>query len=242
MTSSLTVEPRFRGPARSANGGYISGLLAEELRRRTGNPIATVTLRRPPPLGTELVVGAEENDPAGHTLHCRAGDLLVAEVTAGHLTDPAPGPVPYAVAAATAEGYGGLADHPFPTCFTCGPDRVPGDGLRLFPGPVPGRADTVATTWTPGSEVGVPVVWAALDCPGGWSVLTPGRPMVLGRMTAEVSATPLPDGDYVIVGHARGVDGRKAFTSTALYDHAGGLLARAEATWLVIDPDTINAG
>jgi hypothetical protein len=61
-------------------------------------------------------------------------------------------------------------------------------------------------------------------------------------MTAEVSATPLPGGRYVVVGHARGVDGRKAFTSSALYDHAGGLLARAEATWLVIDPATINAG
>jgi hypothetical protein len=241
MTSSITVEPRFRGPARSANGGYISGLLAEELRRRTGNPVATVTLRRPPPLGAELTVRAEE-DPAGHTLRCEAGDLLVAEVTAGHFTDPAPAPVPYEVAAATAQGYGGLADHPFPTCFSCGPERAPGDGLRLFAGPVPGRAGTVATTWTPGAEVDVPVVWAALDCPGGWSVLTPGRPMVLGRMTAEVPVTPLAGGEYVIVGHARGVDGRKAFTSSALYDHAGGLLARAEATWLVIDPATINAG
>jgi hypothetical protein len=241
MTSSLTVGSRFRGPARSANGGYISGLLAEELRLRTGNPIATVTLRRPPPLDTELVLRAED-DPAGHTLRCEVGGLLVAEVTAGHFGDAVPEPVPYEVAAAAVQGYGGLTDHPFPTCFTCGPDRTPDDGLRLFPGPVPGRAGTVATTWTPGTEVGVPVVWAALDCPGGWSVLTPGRPMVLGRMTAEVSATPLPDGEYVIVGHARGVDGRKAFTSSALYDHAGGLLARAEATWLVIDPATINAG
>jgi hypothetical protein len=241
MTSSLTVEPRFRGPARSANGGYISGLLAEELRLRTGNAVATVTLRRPPPLDTELVLRAED-DPAGHTLRCEVGGLLVAEVTTGHLQAPAPDAVPYEVAAATAHGYGGLAGHPFPTCFTCGPDRSPGDGLRLFPGPVPGREGTVAATWTPGAEVGVAVVWAALDCPGGWSVLTPGRPMVLGRMTAEVSATPLPGGRYVVVGHARGVDGRKAFTSSALYDHAGGLLARAEATWLVIDPATINAG
>jgi hypothetical protein len=241
MTSSLTVEPRFRGPARSANGGYISGLLAEELRRRTGNAVATVTLRRPPPLDTPLVLRAQD-DPAGHTLRCEVGDLLIAEVTAGHLAAPAPASVAHGVAAASAREYGGLTDHPFPTCFTCGPDRAPGDGLRIFAGPVPGRADTVATVWTPGPEVGVPVVWAALDCPGGWSVLTPGRPMVLGRMTAEVSATPLPGGEYVIVGHARGVDGRKAFTSTALYDHAGGLLARAEATWLEIDPATINAG
>jgi hypothetical protein len=241
MTSSIIVGSRFRGPHRSANGGYISGLLAEELRRRTGNAIATVTLRRPPPLDTELLLGAEE-DPAGHTLRCEVDGLLVAEVTPGHFAAPPPPPVPYATAAATAGEYAGRADHPFSTCFVCGPDRTPGDGLRLCPGPVPGLADTVATTWTPGAAAGVPVVWAALDCPGGWSVVTPGRPMVLGRMTAEVSATPLPDGEYVIVGQAGGIDGRKAFTSSALYDHAGGLLARAEATWLVIDPATINAG
>jgi hypothetical protein len=236
MTSSITVEPRFRGPARSANGGYISGLLAEELRHRTGHAIATVTLRRPPPLGTPLAVRAEDE----HTLRCEAGGDLVAEVTAGHFTDPAPDAVPYAVAAATE--YPGLTGHPFPGCFTCGPEREIGDGLRLFAGPIPGMDGTVATVWTPRDAADVPVVWAALDCPGGWSVLTPGRPMVLGRMTAEVSATPLAGGEYVVVGRNRGVDGRKAYTSSALFDHAGGLLARAEATWIVIDPDVINGG
>ncbi|HEY0485914.1 MAG TPA: hypothetical protein VGD72_06660 [Mycobacteriales bacterium] len=228
MTSSITVAPRYRGPARSANGGYISGLLAEALRLRTGHAVATVTLRRPPPLRTSLDVRADDE----HTLRCEAGGELVAEVTVGHFTDPAPEPVPYAVAATTE--YPGLSDHPFPGCFTCGPERE--DGLRLFAGPVPGRDGTVATVWTPREPAEVPIVWAALDCPGGWSVLVPGRPMVLGRMTAEVSATPLPGGEYVVVGRNRGVDGRKAYTSSALFDHAGGLLARAEATWIVVDP------
>jgi hypothetical protein len=229
---TISVEPRFRGPARSANGGYISGLLAEELRHRTGNPVATVTLRRPPPLGTPLTLRGDD-DPAGHTLRCEADGALVAEVTTGHFEAAAPEPVAYEVAAATADP--GLTAHPFPTCFTCGPDRD--DGLRLFAGPVPGRDGTVATVWTPDAPVDVPVVWAALDCPGGWSVLEPGRPMVLGRMTAEVFATPLPDGEYVVVGQSRGVDGRKAYTSSALYDHAGGLLARAEAIWIVVGAD-----
>jgi hypothetical protein len=234
---TISVERRFRGPARSANGGYISGLLAEELRERTGNPVATVTLRRPPPLDTPLALRGDD-DPAGQTLRCEADGVLVAEVTAGHFGAPAPGAVTSEVAAGTT--YAGLDDHPFPTCFTCGPERD--DGLRLFAGPVPGRDGTVAAVWTPGAPVDVPVVWAALDCPGGWSVLLPGRPMVLGRMTAEVFATPLPGAQYVVVGQSRGVDGRKAYTSSALYDHAGGLLARAEATWIVIDPVTINSG
>ena len=37
-------------------------------------------------------------------------------------------------------GVPGLTSHPFPTCFACGTDREPGDGLRIFPGPVAGRA------------------------------------------------------------------------------------------------------
>ena len=32
----------------------------------------------------------------------------------------------------------------------------------------------------------MPLVWAALDCPGGWSAGIAGRPMVLGTMTARV--------------------------------------------------------
>ena len=32
--------------------------------------------------------------------------------------------------------YAGLVSHPFPTCFSCGVGRDPGDGLRIFPGRV----------------------------------------------------------------------------------------------------------
>ncbi len=86
--------------------------------------------------------------------------------------------------------YPGLRSHPFPGCFACGTDRAEGDGLRIFPGPVPGRADTVASLWVPHTSlavrgdvvdrgverVGVPTTWAALDCVGGWSEDLEGRP------------------------------------------------------------------
>ncbi len=38
--------------------------------------------------------------------------------------------------------------HPYPTCFVCGPQRVAGDGLCIFPGPVEGRS-LFAAPWTP---------------------------------------------------------------------------------------------
>ena len=46
--------------------------------------------------------------------------------------------------------YVGHRRHNFPSCFVCGPERAPGDGLRDFPGD--GRRQ-VAATWTPGADL-----------------------------------------------------------------------------------------
>ena len=43
---SVVIEERFRGPPRSANGGYICGLLAAHI-----DGDAEITLLAPPPLG-----------------------------------------------------------------------------------------------------------------------------------------------------------------------------------------------
>jgi hypothetical protein len=40
----------------------------------------------------------------------------------------------------------------FPDCFVCGVSRPPGDGLRIFHGPVPGRG-LWAAPWTPDPSV-----------------------------------------------------------------------------------------
>ncbi len=64
-------------------------------------------------------------------------------------------------------------DPVFPDCFVCGMGRGPGDGLRIFPGPLAGRPFWAAP-WTPdpsvtgaGGRVRPEVVWAALDCLSG---------------------------------------------------------------------------
>ena len=66
--------------------------------------------------------------------------------------------------------------HLLPMCFVCGPDRAPGDGLRLFAGPL-ARQDTVifAVPWTPDSSlaaaddlVAPEFVRSVLDCPTGY--------------------------------------------------------------------------
>ncbi|MCL5068064.1 MAG: hypothetical protein M1368_06905 [Thaumarchaeota archaeon] len=40
-----------------------------------------------------------------------------------------------------------------PSCFNCGPLRLEGDGLRIFPGILAGR-DVVAPPWTPAESLG----------------------------------------------------------------------------------------
>jgi hypothetical protein len=162
--------------------------------------------------------------------------------------DPVP-PVGYDDALAAGERYAGLNDHPFPECFACGPARAPGDGLRLRPGrldPAVGGVD-VAAAWSPGeADVGadgtvpVPILWAALDCPGGWSVDVVGRPMVLGTMTARVLARPGYEERCVVTGRAVQVSDRKARTATSLYGQSGDLLATAAHVWVAVDPATFG--
>jgi hypothetical protein len=255
MTAVLVVPHRFRGPARSGNGGWTAGSLAERLAGvavgGSGCEAVEVTLRRPPPLDTELAVlveGEHADRPTRATL--RHGDETVAEATC---TDRELAPldvVEPAVAEAAMGDYPGHRRHPFPECFACGPARAPGDGLRIFPGPVPGRPDTVASVWVPhpslaesgdvvdaGVErVGVATTWAALDCVGGWSEDLEGRPCVLGRMTARLDALPVVGEPHVAVGHRTGVEGRKTFTASTLYDSDGRVVATAEHVWVAVDP------
>jgi hypothetical protein len=265
MTAILVVPHRFRGPARSGNGGWTAGSLAERLRpvaeAGSGCEAVEVTLRRPPPLDTELTVeldgdGAGDEPPADRPTRARLldGPDTVAEAacTDGALTpldevDPAD-------AEAAMTDYPGHRSHPFPECFACGPARAPGDGLRIFPGPVPGRADTVASLWVPHASlaesgdvvdagverVGVATTWAALDCVGGWSEDLEGRPCVLGRMTARVDALPVVGEQHVVVGHRLRVDGRKTFTASTLYDSDGRVVATAEHVWVAVDPSAFN--
>ena len=237
MTARTLVVPRrFRGPATSGNGGWTSGALAALLG--TSAPVR-VRLSAPPPLDTPLDVA---RDDAGD-LVARAGDGAVVARATPLGTAEAPGalpPVSFEEATAAGERYPGLHDHPFPECFACGPAREAGDGLRLRPGPVDDAR--VATTWVPGDDLLTePVLWAALDCPGGWSVDIVGRPMVLGTMTAQVLGAPRAGERCVVVGQALEVTDRKARTATTLYGERGDPLAVATHVWVAVDPASFGA-
>jgi hypothetical protein len=224
----LVIDPRFNGPAGSANGGYTCGLVADFL-----DGIAEVTLRRPPPLGRPL--GVERDDGA---VAVRDGDAVVAEAVEATFELAIPDPPTTEEAAGASSRYPGFDEHAFPTCFVCGPDREAGDGLRIFAGPL--RDGFVAAPWTP-TEVDRHIVWAALDCPGAIAVGFPDRgETLLGRFSAIVDELPEVGEASVVVGWPLGEEGRKLYAGTALYGEGGRPLARARATWIA--PLSAEAG
>ena len=235
---ALTVSPRFRGPERSANGGYMCGRAAGYL----DGPV-TVTLHRPPPLDTQLRVEADSAD----SVSIRHGDTVVAEATAAR--DSPPLWVPETVSMDETRAAEGAAryfqDPMFPTCFVCGPQRSPGDGLRIFPGPVRGRA-LWAAPWTPdasladgGPKVRLEIAWAALDCPSGIAAAEAAdvngeTAILLGRMTASVAALPAVGEQCRVIAWPVGRDGRKLTAASALLGEGGQVLAAARMVWLTV--------
>jgi hypothetical protein len=231
MTDTIVVPARFHGPDGSGNGGYVAGLLAAQAIGLT-----EVTLRVPPPLDTPLDIRRGDQ---GVDLY--NGPTLVAQALPAEVDVAVPEPVDLDTATAASAAYPGLVMHPFPRCFVCGPDRA--DGMRIFPGRVPGR-DVVAAPWLPAEEfagangaVHEEFVSAALDCPGGWSLdLNSGRPMVLGRFAVRIDRPVSAGQPHIVVGWPLAVDGRKLFAATALLTVDGETLAVARATWIEIKP------
>jgi hypothetical protein len=232
----VTIPGQFNGPLHSGNGGYVAGLIAQELG--DAGPVAS-TLRIPPPLDVPL---SWEHDGDEVRL-LTAGGAVVGSATPGAFTrEPTPCPTA-GEAAAGHEHYPGFKHHPFDHCFTCGTARDEGDGLRLFAGPIdPANPGLTATPWTPHEAFGgddgtldFPVAWATLDCPGGWAADFSRNTIVLGRMTAEVYRRPRAGEPYISVGHLDAQEGRKFLTDTALYAEDGELLGRSEQTWILID-------
>lgn len=214
--ATLRIPRRFNGPPDSGNGGYVAGLLADQRDEQT----VTVILRSPPPLETPLAARDEQ---------LYDGDRLIAESKSGELERDAPDHVPFDAAVEATRSYTSI--EMFASCFVCGSGRA--DGLRIEPGRI--DANRVAAPWVPDATVplGPPLLWAAMDCPGGWAL--PGmleRPALLGSMTATVHGVPRVDERCVVVGEFHGEQGRKCWASTAVYGADERLLGQAEQVWI----------
>ena len=231
MLREISISDQFCGPPNSGNGGYTCGRLANYIE----GP-AEVTLRQPPPLGTRLIISGDPTEK----LALMKDDQLVAEAkpaTVGLEIDTAPS---IKEATAASKNFTGFDEHPFPTCFVCGPNRSSGDGLRLFPGRLK-NSDRVAAPWNPDTSLAQDniikpeFIWAALDCPGSYGVMKSlSEPIVLGRMATHIISDVTPNQTYTVTGWSLGIEGRKHYAGTALYAPSGELVAYARATWILL--------
>jgi len=233
MTSeSLVIAGRFCGPPGSGNGGYVCGRVAAYLPGA-----ASVRLNAPPPLETELQV--VKADSGVQLLH---GLKVIAEAKTVTLDLAPPACPSFAAAEAAAKSYPGFTRHPFPTCFVCGTQRAPGDGLRVFPGPLASQS-MIAAPWTPDASLGhgdhsvrVEYLWAALDCPGAFAVMpvAAGRALVLGELCVRVDASVKAGEPCIITAWPIQMDGRKRTAGSALHSASGRVLAVGRATWIEV--------
>jgi len=219
----MIIEGRYNGPPASGNGGWTAGLVAALI-----DGPAEVTLRTPPPLATPLSVRNINN-----TIEVYEADgTVVATAIPADVVREQIDPVTFTEAQAISTSYPGFASHPFPTCFVCGPDREPGDGLRLFTGRL-ATGDT-ATPWIVPPDVSATMVWASLDCPGGWSVGIEARPYVLGRIATHIETVPAAGSQCVVMSRLLRSEGRKALVASALHNADGTVLAWSRATWIAV--------
>jgi len=231
LPEAIVIASRFCGPPTSGNGGYVGGRLAAYV-----DGDAVVRLRVPPPLETPLTVQKSDG-----TARLVGGEAVVAEARATRLALEPPACPTLREAEHAARAFRGFRNHWFPSCFVCGPARNPGDGLHIFPGPVPARG-IVACPWIPDASlrsdsdyVAAEFLWAALDCPGAFAFDEPATgAAVLGEMTVSMRERVRIGERYVLVGWALETQGRKHVVGTALFSESGECRALARATWIEV--------
>ena len=232
----IVIARQFCGPPNSGNGGYVCGVLAKDF----AGP-ATSVLRARVPLDVNLNLRMEDGVMQ---LTDAAGALVgKAEPTGAALLPTPPEPPSLRAAREAGARFAGHDQTIHPICFTCGPERREGDGLRVFAGQIEGAPPGhVACLWSPHMDFADPeglvpaeVIWAALDCPGffAWVAKAGRHGALLGAMTGEVLRRPRAGEDHVVMAWPLERQGRKETSSVALFALDGELLARGHQVWIM---------
>ena len=228
----IFVPKRFNGPPETANGGYVAGLIAGEMRNAGISGAIEVSLRAPPPVEAQMDLVI-----AGSGCKCRHGDTVIGGARRVDALGAVPAAPSLEMAAQGRENFPPVADHAFPYCFVCGPSRTK-DGLCIFTGR-PHGYDGVTDVWTPDGDyagadgrVREEVLWAALDCPGAFAIGFQERPMVLGRIKGEVHRRPEAGAPLIVAAWHLYDEGRKHGAASALFTADGELLAQTEQLWI----------
>ena len=242
-SQTITIAHRFRGPPASGNGGYVCGAVAALLDGSAPVEQAPqVTLRSPVPLDTPLEVKRDNN-----LLTVHHGETLIAEAALVPLELAIPAAPRYAEVLPLRARSPALVESinprfpgrigPHPVCFCCGAEH--GEGLEVYAAPVANN-EIVAAAWPTKRSWGgangllpAPFVWTALDCPGQFAFYAAGiRTGMLGRLCARIER-PIAAGEQcVVIGWRIGIEGRRHYAGTAVFDGSGRLCAYAKAVWI----------
>jgi hypothetical protein len=232
VSETIVIDPRYRGPPHSGNGGYVAGLLAARL-----DVSGDASFRRPVPLGRELQ--ADWNMSEGTATLCDQGELLV-EVQRSVVAIDVPAPPSLAEATeASSHHLGRRVRLPFAHCLGCGMERAEGDGLRIFAGPM-GRNALYAAPWTPHAAhadatgaVRPEFVWTALDCSGGFALMGEVmRFLVTAWLAVRIDTLPKTGETYIVAAWPVERGERKHKSGTAIYAPDGQVLAVGGALWI----------
>ncbi|WP_036560838.1 PaaI family thioesterase [Nocardia brasiliensis] len=231
-TDTIVVPEHVHGYPGVAFGGYVAGVLAAQ----SGASAVRVDFRRRVPVETPVTL--RRNDSDGLVLTDLEGLPLVEAVPATLALTAPPAPS-WDEALAVTESSAPLRHES--DCYGCGSLCAPGRGLRLFPWPQRAQNRVVAA-WTPDESLAADtgdlpteLVWAALDCPGGWVAMAL-HTLRHGTVTAALTATqlaPVRAGrDYVSYAWPIAEAGRKSTVGVALATRDGAVCALAEALWI----------
>ena len=238
--TSITIDRRFCGPKASANGGYAAGRFASVI-----DGPAEVTLNAPTPFDTPIAF----RDGGSGAIAAVCGGVEIALIKPAAVTIEAP-PAPDANdVLAARDAY--LSDKGmtliYPYCFVCGKYREEGEGLRIFAGATP-EGPVNADFWTPHASladkeglVAPEYLWAALDCPSAFALRGGSNPVLLGRFAADIARRPAAGETLTVAAWRTGADGRKHYSSSAIYDAGGAVIAAANATWIEINDAALIA-
>jgi hypothetical protein len=241
---TITVAGQFRGPPLSGNGGYLSGLLADEI-----DGPAKVMLRAIIPLDTPLTLMKSDGRV---TVSGADGTLIAtAEPASADMLPRPPAPPSLAEARAAQERFPFYDNRFHPVCFTCSVSRGEGDALRVFPGQLEGAAPgNVAGVWIPHPSFAradgtIPdaITWAAIDCPGSvaWIVRQGSGGGLLGTMTGDVLRRPRAGETTIVTAWPLTHEGRKFLSGVAMFTAHGELLARGHQIWIGRPPQPAAA-
>jgi len=247
--NQILIAEKFRGPPKSGNGGYVSGVFAATLTGDVHNlpnhGAVEVTLRAPIPLDQSMSASR-----ANDGLLVRHGDTLIAEAKIVALQLDVPVPASWDEAMKVREqsysfplGINTLFATPLrgvhPVCFCCGAELTPTEGAHVYSAPVASKHQ-VAAAWIPhecwadrNGFVRPEMIWTALDCPGQMAWRAEGTNTgMLGRLTARIEKPVRANERCVVIGWTLGSEGKKYLAGTALFNQLGELCAYAKAVWI----------